>query len=195
MYIKMKFFGSPLPLLSLVLIFVWITLVRVSSAATYPKLDYESAISKIRKLAHENKDIIKYEDGALKYKKKLHKLQCGDFKCKYPILTITNFNSSKHEINHRPQSIILGGIHGDEVTSQNTAVYLLQWICKLKNTRFWDVLNSQVLVLVPIANARGFYQNLRVRLLIFILLRIILTKIARRRHRPQQRLPLCPGSN
>ena len=86
-------------------------------AEPYKRLTYQSGIDKLKLLAKENSDIIHYENLADRYSYLLKPLKCGDKKCEYPLLRISNYLASKEEINKRPQTLLLAGIHGNEIIS------------------------------------------------------------------------------
>lgn len=111
--------------------FIILALVATFIMATpYERLNYESVLSTLNELAKNNPDIIKVKDGANEYKKYMNEVKCGDTICKYPIVTLTNFDSSYDEINSRPQTLLVGSIHGDEIVGTNTLVRFLEWSVK-----------------------------------------------------------------
>ena len=164
---------------------ILLLLASLTISKPYERLTYHKVLSILETAAKNSPETISLEEATEKYSEYLNPLTCSGGPCRYPIVTITNFNSSKEDISRRPQLLLIGSFHGNEILGTHTLTYLIKHISEKRySERFWRMLNTRRLVIYPMANPFGFSRDRRVKILYLILVR--------KRDRPQPRLPLQP---
>lgn len=101
--------------------------------------------------------------------------------CEHPVIKITNFNSPIEEINRRETVFLVGSMHGNEVVGTNTLTYLIELFSRARSLEFNEshisdeslgnisttvarILDTKVLVIIPMANPYGYSHEERVNL-------------------------------
>lgn len=148
----------------LILLLLTVSTLCDTSQKYYKKLKYEEVVQRIEAAVIEYPESIQMFDAMEKYSKYLSKNTCSEDKvCKHYVLKITNWKSPIEEINKRPQMLLVGSMHGNEVVGTNVLTYLTEVIGKQRNREdIWDMLNSLMIVMIPMANPQGFFKVVRV---------------------------------
>lgn len=136
-------------------------LVRQAFTQGYERFSYADLMHKTRKVAEENEDIFEYLEGHSLYSDVLPESICNGEKMQFPIIRATNFRKSREEINKLPHVFLIGPIHGDEIVGAHVLVYFLYKLAAEKHGKFWDLLNTRMLIILPSSNTQGFCMNKR----------------------------------
>lgn len=145
--------------LTILLLLLFMT--RLSLCKTYKKLTYQELITRVSTVATNNPDIFEYSEGYEKYSDLLPPLLCHGVPMKMPLLKMTNFKRSRDEINRLPHVFWIGPIHGDEVVGANMFTHLLERIAKEKHSRFYEMLQTRLIIVLPTGNPQGLCLNVR----------------------------------
>lgn len=144
----------------LVLVVIW-GMCHITYQEPYKRINYHQLINMTQKAVQGNEDIFEYFEGYEHYPELLPPSDCNGEQIKFPVIRATNFKRKLDEINSLPQVFLIGPLHGDEIVGAHVLTYLLQRIAAEKHTRFWDILNSRMLIILPSSNAQGFCLNAR----------------------------------
>lgn len=132
----------------------------------YKRLLYPEVIKRLQAAAANYPETVRSFDAMKKYKDFLLPNTCQDDElCRHYVLKITNWKSSEEVINKRPHMLLIGSMHGNEIIGTNMLTYLAEILGKNRNREdVWDVLNSLMIIMIPMANPQGFHRVVRVRI-------------------------------
>jgi len=127
-------------------------------AQRYRYLTFNEISNRLHTLQEKYPNLIKLETAQELYN--LPYPDCGNVKCAIYIVTLTEFQTLT---NSRPEVFISGAVHGNEVLGPNIVVYLLEYLLENYNKDTWItyLINNRKLVVMPSANAQGYYYNRR----------------------------------
>ena len=72
-------------------------------------------------------------------------------------------------MNKRPQILMIGSTRGDEPLGSITLSYFIKKIVENRTDKFWDLLNTKMIVVAPLPNPKGFLYETMVKLTFYFL--------------------------
>ena len=144
--------------------FLLVTIIMpMALSKSYTRLEYPEVIQILEDYSRKYPESIQLDDASIQYNQLLNERMCGKNLCKHPVVTLTNFKSPSEEISKRPQVLLIGSMHGNEIVGTNTLVRFIQKAAENRYGNFWNLLNTRMIVIVPMANPHGFYNVKRVK--------------------------------
>ena len=86
---------------------------------------------------------------------------CGDEACSTVMYEVSNHNLGEEAVQSLPTLLIIGGMHGAETLGIQGVMQFLKVIQTLykSNSGIFQMLNNARLLLIPVLNMSGFYEN------------------------------------
>jgi len=125
----------------------------------YNQMSFTELEIYIKNLKSQYPNLVKLETAQEKYGLPFPG-NCSPTSCPIYIMTLTEFSTLE---NSRPQVFFSGAVHGDEVVGPNAVAYLASYLLKNYRKDPWItyLLQNRVIVIMPAANANGFYNDYR----------------------------------
>lgn len=137
---------------------ILLALLQTLVAKPYQRLYYDDMIKKVKELVAANPDIFEYFDTYKRYPGVLPTSKCGDRELELPLIRVTNFLKSRDAIVKLPQVFLIGPLHGDEIIGTQVLPRYMEWIVKYKHSKFWHMLNTRLLLIMPSTNPEGYCE-------------------------------------
>lgn len=129
----------------------------------FQRLTYSEIKDKLEKLAAAYPSYMSMTTAQAKYKVPSPG-QCGAAACAQHIVTLTNLSTWTGDAKRtRPQVFFSGGLHGNERVGQVTTVEFIDFMMQNRASNPWlqHLLDTRVVVLTPMTNPLGYFQNER----------------------------------
>lgn len=86
--------------------------------------------------------------------------QCGEERCVFPVIEMTNFENGSDYIDKLPTILVLGGARGHELVGINSIYQYANLFVKYARYQeaIFGNLNNVRMIMLPVVNPRGFYE-------------------------------------
>ena len=132
-----------------------------SEKSTYSYYKYDEIIENFEKLSQTCSQYIRIDTSQDRYHLNSTK-GCGKDNCINLIVFLTDFDSYTLD---RPTYYVSGSVHGDEVIGVSSILELAKYFCDSynlnKNSLYHNILKNKLIILTPMTNAHGYYNNRR----------------------------------